>query len=86
MDEHFSSTYTPELDLIAIAPDDTWAAVCFCTMDQVADALRVSSRTSSSVKRGGVPPRSSENPAGGAAKRRHVTFSPASLLTARADL
>ncbi|MGO8951088.1 MAG: GNAT family N-acetyltransferase [Ktedonobacterales bacterium] len=38
MDEHFSSTYQPELDLIAIAPDDTWAAVCFCTMDQVADA------------------------------------------------
>ena len=37
MDEHFSSTYQPELDLIAIAPDDTWAAVCFCTMDQVAD-------------------------------------------------
>ena len=29
MDEHFSSTYQPELDLIAIAPDDTWAAVCF---------------------------------------------------------
>ena len=38
MDEHFSSTYQPELDLIAIAPDGTWAAVCFCTMDQVADA------------------------------------------------
>jgi GNAT superfamily N-acetyltransferase len=38
MDEHFSSAYDPELDLIAIAPDGTWAAVCFCTMDQVADA------------------------------------------------
>ncbi len=38
MDEHFSSTYQPELDLIAIASDDTWAAVCFCTMDKVADA------------------------------------------------
>jgi mycothiol synthase len=38
MDEHFSSTYQPELDLVAIAPDGTWAAVCFATMDQVADA------------------------------------------------
>jgi mycothiol synthase len=38
MDEHFSSTYRPELDLIAIAPDDTWAAVCFSTIDEVADA------------------------------------------------
>jgi len=37
MDEHFSSTYKPELDLVAIAPDGTWAAVCFCAMDQVAD-------------------------------------------------
>ena len=40
-DEHVSSTYQPELDLIAIAPDDTWAAVCFATMDQVAGAQRV---------------------------------------------
>ena len=41
MDEHFSSTYQPELDLIAIAPDHTWAAVCFCTLDQVADAAHI---------------------------------------------
>jgi GNAT superfamily N-acetyltransferase len=38
MDEHFSRAYQPELDLIAIAPDDTWAAVCFGTMDQVGDS------------------------------------------------
>lgn len=41
MDEHFSSSYQPELDLIAIAPDGTFAAVCFATMDQVADARNI---------------------------------------------
>jgi mycothiol synthase len=41
MDEHLSSTYQPELDLIAIAPDGTWAAFCFCTMDQVADTQAI---------------------------------------------
>lgn len=41
MDEHFSSTYQPELDLVAIAPDDTWAGFCFCTLDQVADTHRI---------------------------------------------
>ncbi len=39
MDEHFSSSYRPELDLIAVAPDGRFAAVCFCVaLDQVADA------------------------------------------------
>jgi ribosomal protein S18 acetylase RimI-like enzyme len=41
MDEHFSGAYQPELDLIAIAPDDTWAAVCFGSIDEVADAIRI---------------------------------------------
>jgi mycothiol synthase len=41
MDEHFSSTYQPELDLSAIAPDGTWAAACFGTMDEVGDATRI---------------------------------------------
>lgn len=41
MDEHLSSLYQPELDLVAIAPDDTWAAVCFCTLDQVADTHHI---------------------------------------------
>jgi mycothiol synthase len=38
MDEHFSSSYQPELDLIAIAPDGTWAAVCVSQVDEVANA------------------------------------------------
>jgi GNAT superfamily N-acetyltransferase len=41
MDEHFTSSYQPELDLIAVAPDGSFAGVCFCTMDQVADADRI---------------------------------------------
>jgi ribosomal protein S18 acetylase RimI-like enzyme len=30
-----------ELDLLAVAPDDTWVAVCFSTVDEVADADHV---------------------------------------------
>jgi ribosomal protein S18 acetylase RimI-like enzyme len=41
MDEHFSSSYQPELDLLAVAPDGSFAGVCFCTMDQVADIENV---------------------------------------------
>jgi len=41
MDEHFSSAYQPDLGLIAIAADGTWAGFCFCTLDQVADALDI---------------------------------------------
>jgi mycothiol synthase len=41
MDEHYSSHYQPELDLLAVAPDGTFAAVCFCSMDQVADSDHV---------------------------------------------
>jgi GNAT superfamily N-acetyltransferase len=41
MDEHFSAAYRPELDLIAIAADDTWVAVCFGTIDEVADSNRI---------------------------------------------
>jgi mycothiol synthase len=41
MDEHLLSTYQPELDLIAIAPDGTWAAFCYCTLEQIADAQHI---------------------------------------------
>jgi mycothiol synthase len=38
MDEHESSTYQPELDLIAVGPGGRFGAFCQCELKQVADS------------------------------------------------